>query len=117
MDDGAAEAVEFEGREGQLLVGEQDDEDAGNAEDRARGSCADRDAVAGDHVEKEAEQIAGDTRDEVDRDQTGWTKQWFAEQTEVPETPHVGGDVEQADVDEGRREQTPPLASQDKIGV
>ena len=35
LDDGAAETVEFEGRDGQFLVREQDDEDAGDAEDRA----------------------------------------------------------------------------------
>src|SRR5260370_12108040 len=34
LNDGATETVEFEGREGELLVGEQDDEDAGDTKDR-----------------------------------------------------------------------------------
>ena len=34
-DDGAAEALELRPGDGELLVAEQDDEDAGDAEDRA----------------------------------------------------------------------------------
>ena len=65
-----------------------------------------------DYVEEEAEQVAGDAGDQVDGNQADRTKQRFAEQTEVPQTPHVGGDVKQADVNEGRGEQPPPLAVQ-----
>src|SRR5712691_9317585 len=69
-------------------------------------------------VGAKTEQVAGDASDQVDRDQADWTEERFAEETEVPETPHVGGDVEEADVDEGGGEQTPPLAAQkDVTGV
>ena len=65
----------------------------------------------------EAEQIAGDAGDHVDGDQADGAEQRLAEQAEVPEAPHVGGDVKQADVDEGRGEQAVPLAVQDEDGL
>src|SRR5713226_10454280 len=66
-------------------------------------------------VGAKTEQVAGDASDQVDRDQADWTEERFAEETEVPEAPHVGGDVEQADVNEGRGEQTPPLAAEKNV--
>src|SRR5277367_2903779 len=65
LDNGPAETIELEGRYGEFFVGEQDDEDAGDAEDRARGSCTDRNAVASVHVGAETEQVAGDAGDQI----------------------------------------------------
>ena len=70
-----------------------------------------RRGVAEDDVEGQREQVAGDAGEHVDGDQAEGAEERLAEQAEVPEAPHVGGDVDEADVDEGGGEQTPPLAA------
>ena len=64
-----------------------------------------------------AEQVAGDAGDHVDGDHARGADQRFAEDAEVPQAPHVAGDVEEADVDEGGGEQAVPLAVQDEPGL
>ena len=54
------------------------------------------------------EQVAGDAGDQVDDDHAEGAKQRLAKQAEVPEAPHVGGDVDQADVDKGGGQQATP---------
>jgi hypothetical protein len=63
-----------------------------------------------------AQEVAGDAGNEIDSYQTEGAEKRFAQKSEVPETPHVGGDVEQTDVNEGSSEQAVPLAMQDKDG-
>ncbi len=110
LDDRSAEALEFVEGDGELVVGEKDDEDAGDAEDGARGSGADGDVIAcPEDVEAEAEQVAGDAGEHVDGDQSQRAEERLAEEAEVPEAPHVGGEMDDADVDEGGGEQAVPL--------
>ena len=105
LDDAAAQALELGPGEGQLAVGEQDDQDAGDAEDRPGGSGADLDEEGGvaqsrghDDVPGHAEQVAGDAGEQVDGNHAEGAEERFAEDAEVPQAPHVGGEV-----DAGRR--------------
>jgi hypothetical protein len=65
-------------------------------------------------VVAEAEKISGDSCEHVDGDHAERAEERFAEETEVPEAPHIGGDVDQTDVDEGGGEQTVPLTMKDE---
>ena len=105
-------------------VAEQHDEDAGDAEDGARGSRADLHQIARivrpqgeDDVPGHAEQVSGDAGNHVDGDHAVGADQRLAQNAQVPEAPHVGGDVDEADMDEGGGEQAVPLAVQDEPGV
>ncbi len=117
LDDRTAKTVQLEGRDRKLFVREQHDQDAGDPEDRTGGAGADRLVTLMPHAREEAEQVAGDARDHIDRDQAEWAKQRFAKQTEVPQTPHVGRDMEQPNMDKGRGEQTVPLTVQNPLRV
>ena len=68
-------------------------------------------------VEGQREQIAGDAGQQVDGTEADGAQQGFSQQPKVPEAPHIGGDVEEADVDKDGREQAPPLAAEDEVGV
>src|SRR6185437_8146620 len=115
-DDRLAQAFELGPGDRQLFIAEQDDEDAGDAEDGSRGSGSDR-VVAKDDVDGQAEQVARDAGDEIDGDQTKGPQQRLAKQAKIPEAPHVGGDVEQANVDEGGGDEAIPLAVKDQRGL
>ena len=74
--------------------------------------------MAEDDVVGEREQIAGDSGEEIDGGEAEGAEERLTEETEVPETPHVGTDVDEAYVDEGGGEEAPPLAvSEDEIGI
>ena len=69
-----------------------------------------------DDVPGHAEQVAGDAGEHVDGDHAAGADERLAEDAEVPEAPHVAGDVDEADVDEGGGEQAIPLAVEDEPG-
>jgi len=125
FDDHAAEAAQLIPGKRQGAVGEQNDEDAGDAEDSARGARADLEqrvrVVVPHHCEADtighAEQVSGDAGEHVDGDHAKGADQRFAQDAEVPEAPHVGCDVPEADVDEGGGKQAPPFGVEDEPGL
>ena len=61
---------------------------------------------------RQGEQIAGGTREHVNGKHAGEPQKRFAQNAQVPQAPHVGGEMREADVHKHGRHQPPPLAVQ-----
>jgi len=57
-----------------------------------------------------AQQVASDPCQHISGEHAEWAHQGFAQQAKIPQAPHVGGEMNDPDMDEGRGQQTPPLA-------
>ena len=111
--------MQLQRRHRQPLRFEQDNQRSGDAEDGARGSRASRkrcQVVGGDPfrvilrpVDEGGQQVARRAGEDVDRQQAQRTHQRLGQQTQIPQAPHIGGQVQNAHMDEHGGDNAPPL--------
>ena len=117
VDDGFAQLFQFLRRNGQARRLEQDDEYACNSKDSSRSSRADREKGSASAfadglqpVDAGRQQVARSAGEDIGGQQTRGAQHWFGKQTQVPQAPHVGGQVDDAHVHEHGSDDAPPLA-------
>ena len=76
----------------------------------------DRESQGEDDVGGHAEQVSGDPRNHVDGDHAIGADQRLAQNAQVPQAPHVAGDMDETDMHEGGGQQAVPLAVQHQPG-
>src|SRR5207237_9495038 len=82
-------------------------EGARHAENRARSTSADF-----ERMNEQAEQAGGDSGQQIDGEQSSRAKNIFRHAPDVPEAPHIEGDVHDPYVDKGAAHQPPGLATE-----
>lgn len=92
--------------DGELAEFERGDQRAGDAEDGSRCACA---VDVG--VYEGAGEAGGHAANQVDGGERPATVHGFGHLAEAPEAPHIQSDVDDANVNEDRGEQSPPLAT------
>ena len=102
-----AQIVENFTRNRLVIPGQQAEQGSVYAEDRPRCAGADN-----RRMPPNADKTAHQSGDDIEQQKSDVAKNPFDQKARVPQDPHVHGNVDDADVDKGRSQQTPPFSPQ-----